>query len=122
MIPDKLLEVLKKEGIAAIATSGADGPHLVNTWNSYIQVADGRLIFPAGGMNKTEANIAKDNRVLITLGSREVDGFRGPGAGFLVRGTASFIKSGPVFDKLKKNFPWARAAVEISIASITQTL
>lgn len=122
MIPEKLLEVLKNEGVVAIATSGGDGPHLVNTWNSYIQVVDGRLVFPAGGMNKTEANVTKNDRVLVTLGSRAVDGFRGPGAGFLVRGTASFIKSGPVFDMVKKKFPWARAAVEISIGSITQTL
>lgn len=122
MIPEKLLEVLKNEGVVAIATSGQDGPHLVNTWNSYVQVVDGRLVFPAGGMHKTEANIAKNNKVLMTLGSRAVDGFRGPGAGFLVRGTAAFIKTGPVFDMIQKKFPWARAAVEISVASITQTL
>ncbi len=122
MIPEKLLEILKNEGVAAIATAGTDGPHLVNTWHSYIQVVNGRLVFPAGGMNKTESNVTKNSMVLITLGSRAVDGFRGPGAGFLVRGTASFIKSGPAFDLVKKKFPWARAAVEISIGSITQTL
>ncbi len=123
MIPEKLLEVLKNEGVVAIATSSGDGtPHLVNTWNSYVQIVNECLIFPAGGMNKTEANVAKNNNVLITLGSRSVDGFRGPGAGFLVRGTASFIKSGPTLDMIKKKFPWARAAVEVSIVSITQTL
>lgn len=122
MIPEKLLQVLKYEGVVAIATSGPDGPHLVNTWISYVQVVDGRLVFPAGGMHKTEANVAKNDNVLVTLGSRGVDGFRGPGAGFLVRGTASFIKTGLVFDLIQRKFPWARAAVEISVASITQTL
>ncbi len=31
MIPEKLLEVLKHEGVVAIAAQGQDGPHLVNT-------------------------------------------------------------------------------------------
>ena len=54
MIPEKLAEILKSDGIAAIATLGKDGPHLVNTWNSYIKVwADGRLLIPAGYMHRT---------------------------------------------------------------------
>ena len=48
-IPEKMMEVLKKDGVVAIATLGPEGPHMVNTWNSYIQVAkDGRLLIPAG--------------------------------------------------------------------------
>ena len=47
MIPEKLLEILKKDGIVAIATLGRDGPHLVNTWTSYVRIsADGRLLIP----------------------------------------------------------------------------
>lgn len=47
-IPEKLLEVLEKDGVVAIATLGPDGPHMVNTWNSYIRVSeDGRLLIPA---------------------------------------------------------------------------
>ncbi len=122
MIPEKLLEILKNEGVVAIATIGQEGPHMVNTWTSHVQVIDGRLLFPAGGMNKTEANVSKNNKVLITLGSRDVAGLRGPGAGFLVKGAASFIKSGPYFEMVKKKFPWARAAVAVSIDSMTQTL
>ena len=66
-IPETLLEVLKKDGVVAIATLGPDGPHMVNTWNSYIRVSeDGRLLIPAGYFHKTEANIAFNNRVLVT--------------------------------------------------------
>jgi hypothetical protein len=36
MIPEKLLEIMKKDGVVAIATLGKDGPHMVNTWNSYV--------------------------------------------------------------------------------------
>ena len=41
MIPEKLLEILKQEGVVAIATLGQDGPHMVNTWNSYIRIWGG---------------------------------------------------------------------------------
>lgn len=123
MIPDKMLEILKYEGVVAIATMGGDGPHMVNTWNSYIVVTqDGHLLLPVGGMIRTEANVGKNNNILLTLGSREVEGFRGPGAGFLIKGTAVFIKSGEQFDIVKKRFSWARAAMEITILSATQTL
>ena len=84
-IPETLLEIMKKDGVVAIATLGKDGPHLVNTWNSYLRIsADGRLFIPAGYMHKTEANIAHDPNVLISLGSSKVKGLLGAGAGFLI--------------------------------------
>ena len=61
-IPEKLREVLKKDGVVAIATLGKDGPHMVNTWNSYVRLTDdGRMLIPAGFLNtptRTEANVA----------------------------------------------------------------
>lgn len=123
MIPEKLLEVLKQDGVVAIATLGEDGPHMVNTWNSYIRITDdGRLLIPAGYMHHTEANIAANSNVLITLGSSKVAGKNGPGTGFLIKGTAAFIFSGPDFDATKKRFAWARAALAVTILSATQTL
>ncbi|GMV94877.1 MAG: pyridoxamine 5'-phosphate oxidase family protein [Candidatus Hydrogenedentes bacterium] len=123
MIPDKMTQILEYEGVVAISTMGVEGPHLVNTWNSYIHVTrEGHLLLPVGGMLRTEANIEKDNNILMTLGSREVRGHHGPGAGFLIKGTAAFIKSGKSFDFVKEKFPWVRAAMEITILSATQTL
>lgn len=122
MIPEKLQEIMKKDGVVAIATLGQDGPHMVNTWNSYMRVsADGRLLIPAGYMHKTEANIAHNNQVLITLGSSKVTGLHGAGAGFLIKGTAEFLSEGPEFDLLKSSFSWLRAAMVITIDSATQT-
>jgi len=122
MITEKLLEILKQDGVVAIATLGQDGPHLVNTWNSYINIsADGKLLIPAGYMHKTEANIAFNNKVLITLGSSKVTGNNGPGAGFLIKGKADFVTSGPDFDVLKSKFAWLRATVAVTIDSATQT-
>ena len=122
MVPEKLLEILKQDGVAAIATLGQDGPHMVNTWNSYIRVsADGRLLIPAGFMHRTEANVAFNPDVLITVGSSKVQGLHGPGAGFLIKGTATFITSGPDFDILKSRFDWLRATLAVSPVSVTQT-
>ncbi|GAB6099645.1 pyridoxamine 5'-phosphate oxidase family protein [Halanaerocella petrolearia] len=123
MLPETLLEVFNYEGVVAIATQGTEESHLVNTWNSYIHITDDeRLLFPAGGMNKTESNINENDRVLITVGSQEVEGLKGQGTGFLIEGRASFIETGKEFNTIEERFPWARAAVEITVDSITQTL
>jgi hypothetical protein len=95
---------------------------MVNTWNSYIRVsADGRLLIPAGYMHRTEANIEFNPHVLITLGSSKVPGLHGPGAGFLIKGTASFVTSGPDFDVLKAKFNWLRATLAVTPDTVTQT-
>jgi len=122
MITETLLEVLKKDGVVAIATLGEDGPHLVNTWNSYIRVADdGRLLIPAGYMHQTEKNIDFNPEVLITVGSSKVPGLHGPGAGFLIKGKAQFITAGADFDLLKAKFSWLRATLAVTPDSVTQT-
>jgi len=122
MIPEKLKEILKQDGVVAIATLGQDGPHMVNTWNSYIRPTDdGRLLIPAGYMHRTEANIAFNPEVLITMGSSKVKGLHGPGAGFLIKGKATFITSGPDFDILKSKFAWLRATLAVTIDSAVQT-
>ena len=122
-IPEKLREVLKKDGVVAIATLGQDGPHMVNTWNSYIRLTpEGRMLIPAGYMNKTEVNVAFNPEVLLTLGSIKVPGVNGPGTGFLIEGTAAFADSGPDFDRLKSTFKWMRAVLTVDIRTATQTL
>jgi predicted pyridoxine 5'-phosphate oxidase superfamily flavin-nucleotide-binding protein len=123
MLDPILLEVLKHEGVVAIATQGADGPHMVNTWNSYIQLANESLLIPVGGMIKTEKNISTNKRVLLTLGTREVNGKHGrPGTGFLITGDAEILSHGQHFETVKKKFPWARAALKVNVATATQTL
>lgn len=122
MIPETLLEILKQDGVVAIATLGPDGPHLVNTWNSYIRIADdGKLLIPAGYMHRTEANIAHNPEVLITIGSSKVQGLHGPGAGFLIKGKAAFVTEGPDFDQLKARFSWLRATLAVTPVEVTQT-
>jgi hypothetical protein len=42
--------------------------------------------------------------------------------GFLIKGKASFITSGPDFDFMKEKFSWLRATLAVVIDSATQTL
>lgn len=123
MIPEKFMDVLKNEGVVAIVTEGAERAHIVNTWNSYIRLThDESLLAPVGGMNKTEANLKINNKVLVTMGSREVQGFHSKGTGFFIKGTAVILNQGMELDKIKQSFPWARAVLIIKPESITQTL
>lgn len=121
-IPEKLKEIMKEDGVVAIATLGEKGPHLVNTWNSYLRISeDGKILIPAGYMHETEANVAYNPEVLITLGSSKVPGLHGPGAGMLIKAKAAFVTSGPDYDLLKVKFSWLRATLAVTPDEITQT-
>ena len=75
------------------------------------------------GMNSTEADVAVNNKVKVTLGAREVEGFNNyQGTGFLINGTASFIESGEEFDMMKEKFPFLRKVLEIKVNSSKQLL
>ncbi|MBU3803883.1 MAG: FMN-binding protein, partial [Candidatus Cellulosilyticum pullistercoris] len=64
-----------------------------------------------------------NNRVKVTLGSREVLGFNGyQGTGFLVEGTARFINSGLEFEMMREKFPFANRVLEITAISAKQLL
>ncbi len=122
MIPGKMIKVLEHEGVVALATQGEQF-HLVNSWNSYITITEeGYLLIPAGRMQQTEANLKVNKRVLLTLGSREVEGFHSKGTGFLLEGTGEFQYEGKDFNLMQAEFPWIRAVLVIRPESITQTL
>lgn len=88
-----------------------------------IVTEEGRILIPAYGMRKTETNIQVNNRVKITLGSRDVKGYKDyQGTGFLINGTARYINSGTEFDLMKEKFSFARSVVEITVTSIKQML
>ncbi|MGE5677598.1 MAG: pyridoxamine 5'-phosphate oxidase family protein [Pseudomonadota bacterium] len=125
MTDKKLMEVLTTPPDAALAivTQGMNEPHVVNSWNSYVHVtSEGKLLIPAGSMSETEKNIERNNKVQLTISNREVQGKAYKGTGFLIRGTAAFVKEGSDFDTIKAKFPWARAALTIIIESMEQTL
>jgi hypothetical protein len=123
MINEKLIEVISHEGVVAIVSCSNNEAHVVNTWNSYLNVTeDGRLLIPAAGMRRTQKNIEANNKVKVTIGSKEVMGHQYMGAGFLIEGTAKFVESGSEFDMMKDKFSFLSRVLEITIISAKQTI
>ena len=123
MFTDKFLEVISKEGVVSIVSCADNEAHVVNTWNTYlVNPSDGRLLIPAWAMRKTVSKNLKNNKVLLTVGSKEVMGRNGLGCGFLIDGTARYIASGPEWDMMKAKFSFLTRVLEITVTSIKQTL
>src|ERR1035437_1323522 len=115
MLNEKLLEILSHpaDGVVAIVTQGIDGPHVVNTWNSYINITSvDRILIPVGGMKITEKNVEENQTVNLTIGNREVQGLNYKGTGFLITGSANFLNNGTEFNMMKEKFSWVRAVLE----------
>lgn len=122
MFNEKFLEVLKHEGVVSIVTWANNDAHVSNTWNSYLMVEDDKILIPAAGMIKTEKNININPNIKLTLGSKEVMGYKAMGTGFLIEGTAKFVKSGTDFDKMKTKFPWMSRTLEVTVTLCKQTV
>ena len=121
----KLAEVLTHEGVVTIITwTEGSEPNAVGTWNSYIHVdAAERLLIPVAGMTVAQQNLAVNDRIILMLGAREVEGFNGyQGTGFNIQGTAVVEESGPAWDVIHADFPWAKKALVVTVASARQLL
>lgn len=123
MLPEKFHDVLKHEGVVTVVSWGASPePHIANTWNSYLVVTDDeRILLPAAGFRKTEKNVNANNKVKISLGTKEVLGYKDyQGTGFIVEGTAKFLESGPDYDLMKSKYPFLSRVMEITVISAKQ--
>ncbi|MBB6623339.1 pyridoxamine 5'-phosphate oxidase family protein [Clostridium gasigenes] len=123
MLTEKFFEVIKHEGVVSIVTCGNNEVHASNTWNSYLVVVEGnKILIPAAAMIKTEENITINPKVKLTLGSKEVMGHMYMGTGFLLEGTAKFLKTGEHFNMMSKKYPFLTRVLEITVDSCKQTL
>lgn len=123
MFTDTFREVASKEGVVSIVSCDGGEAHVANTWNSYLALPDDRrLLIPAWKMRKTERNTLANPKVLLTLGSKEVQGRMGPGTGFLLEGTARFVASGEEYDAMKAKFPFLTRVLEVTVTSLKQTI
>ena len=122
-LSDKFLEVVKCEGVVSITSWGVE-THVVNTWNSFLVITeDERILIPAYGFRKTEKNVNVNNNRLLTLGTREVSGYKDyPGTGFLVKGTARYLSSGEEYDMMKEKFSFLTRVFEVTVSKATQML
>lgn len=125
-IDGKCREVLDKSEWVAIATTGADGPHLTGTWGGYIRALgikdDEIILVPAGGHLKAEQNLEKDNRIEILCATRQIQGSNGPGKGCRIRGTGQLQTSGELAEVAMKKFPWARGVLVIKAEEVIEQL
>ena len=122
-LSEKFLEVIKHEGVVSIMSWGVE-PHLVNTWNSYLVVTeDERILIPAYGFRKTQKNVDINNKVKLTMGSKDVLGYKDyPGTGFLINGTARYIEAGEEYDMMKSKFSFLTRVLEITVDKAKQML
>ncbi len=122
-LSEKFLEVLQHEGVVSVVSWGVE-THVANTWNSYLVVTeDERILIPAYGFRKTEDNVNVNNHVKLTLGSKNVPGYKDyPGTGFLINGTAKYITSGDEYDFMKQKFSFLTRVLEITVESAKQML
>ena len=124
MLTEKFFEVIRNEGVVSIVSWGNAEPHLTCAWNSYLVVTDDeRILIPAAGMKKTEANVEVNNRVQLALGTRNVEGYNGyQGTGFRIEGTAKFLTEGADYDMMYKKYPFIRSVLEVTVNSAKQLL
>jgi len=116
-----VLAVLKAEGSATFMTMGPDGPHLVATWQSYLDAIDaGTLVFPAAGYQVTEANLAHDPSVQMIIGRQR--GADGAALGFRLSGTAEVQAEGALRERMKAKYPWCRAAIVMTVTDVERIL
>lgn len=122
----EIKEVIAKSELVTIVTMGADGPHVVATWGAFVaelDAGDGEtLLIPAGGYQQTEQNLAADARVTLVAGSKQAPGKNGMGTGYRLSGTGRMETEGTLFEKVKAKFPWARAALVVTVKKAEQLL
>lgn len=120
---EKFKAVLQHEGVVSITSWSNGTPHVTNTWNSYLRLDGDTILIPAAGMHSTEEDVKQNNRVIVTAGAREVEGFNGyQGTGFRLEGTASFLTEGPVYDKMHAEFPFLSRVLVVKAETAKQLL
>ncbi len=120
-IPERLIGHSLDAAASIITHNGSDA-HVVNTWNSYIEVLDDQThLIPVGGMGHTEKNLAINKQVKMTVANREIMGYHYPGTGVLITGTAEIQKQGDLFDRIHKTHPWTRGVMVVAVEKVVQT-
>ena len=123
MFDERFMTVVSKEGVVSIVSCSDEEAHVVNTWNSYLAFpGEDRILIPVYGMRKTQKKVEINSNVLLTLGTKEIEGKMGPGTGYLIKGTAIFMQSGPEFEMMKEKFSWANRVLEVTVSSVKQTI
>lgn len=125
MLSKTFFEVIQNERVVSITSWGSgDQPNVRCTWNSYLRITkDERILAPIAGFTSVQGDVSKNDRVMLTLGSREVEGFNNyQGTGFLIEGRARFTDCGAEFEQMQKEYPFMNKLLEITVESAKQLL
>lgn len=116
-LPSRFYELMNYEGVVSIVTWTSSGPHLTNTWNTYIQLNSGEdILIPVGGMYHLRQDLQANKNILLSIGAREVEGLNGyQGTGIRVEGYGTLIEEGRDFLKVKEKHPWIKAVLVIEV-------
>ncbi len=57
----------------------------------------------------------------LSVSSKNVQGFHAPGTGVVIDATGEMIYDDAVVDEMKKDHPWIRAVLKITMKDIVQT-
>jgi hypothetical protein len=118
-------DLLQATEFVTIVTSNENGPHLVGNWGDYLRALGSEgdtIILPAGRYRQTEENLRKNARVAVMAASRQVQGTRGPGQGCVLSGRGEIVASGPLAEKVKAKFPWARGTLLVHVDEVQTQL
>ncbi|MFC4651979.1 FMN-binding protein [Lactococcus nasutitermitis] len=125
MLSHKFLEALEYEGAVSLTSWGEmTDPHVTGTWISRLYVTeDERVLAPAIGMYMLENDIALNDKVLMLIGVREVEGHNGyHGIGFKLTSKATLISTGKEFDMMKEKYPTLRKVLVLTPIDLEQLL
>lgn len=118
VIDGTVKELLASTEVMTIVTSGDEGPHVVGNWGDYhrlLGLEGDTIVLPAGYYRQTEENLRRNARVAVMIASRKVLGSHGPGQGCLLSGRGEIVTEGPLAEKVKAAFAWARGALLIHV-------
>jgi hypothetical protein len=124
MLNETFRECVAHTGIVAIASCSADGlAHVANTWNKYLIITvDEKILVPCFGFHRTEDNVRYNPQIEITVGSHEVQGRMGLGAGFLLKGQAKFQNHGDFFKAMHDKCDFCNRVLVFTPDSCQQTI
>ena len=96
MFDERFMLVAGKEGVVSIVSCSNNEAHVVNTWNTYlIFPGENRILIPVYGMRKTQQKVEENNTVLLTLGTKEVEGKKRTWHRLPYQGNSKVHESGP---------------------------
>jgi hypothetical protein len=121
-LSEEVKRYIRDTEFTPIATAGKEGVHLVSTWGGYGRdgylfiVDDEHVAWPASEYFKTEENIKAGSQVQLLVALREEHN------GYRIEGRATFLSQGEVFQRIKRRFAWARAAVLLEVQKYEKLL